>query len=285
MTFRSGHAMCRSLAALIAALSLAASQRPAAAADLFAGEPILRGSLFDGYARWDGFYIGGHAAYTSGGADFGNATQPLIAFILRNTFVEDTFGVSHWTTLGKADANSASFGGFAGYDWQWDDVVLGLELNYTKTNWTASSTDSIARRVNSGTQQFDVTLAASSSLKLIDYTSIRGRAGWATGQFMPYVLAGFVVGRADIMKSATVTDVESDTSTTPPTITGVLGPLTQSDNQDGKFIYGYSGGLGVDVALASNIFLRGEYEYIQFFGLGGINLYLHTLRAGLGIRF
>src|SRR5450830_1771648 len=106
---------------------------------------FLRGSYSPSSSRWDGFYVGGQATYLSGGADFGNATQPLVAYILRNTFIEDTFGVSNWTTLGRRDANSSGFGGFVGYNAQWDDVVLGLEVNYIKTNWQASASDSISR--------------------------------------------------------------------------------------------------------------------------------------------
>jgi outer membrane immunogenic protein len=245
---------------------------------------LLRGSYTPTYTRWEGFYVGGQAAYLSGGANFGNATQPLVAYILRNTFIEDNFGVSNWTTLGKVDANSAGFGGFIGYNAQWDDVVLGLELNYTKTNWQGSSSDSISRFFDSGGTRYAATVDANASIKLLDYTSIRGRAGYTMGRFMPYGLLGFVVGRADILKSATVTETET-TLPLPGVISGGLGPTTKSENQYDKFIYGYSAGLGLDMALTPNIFVRGEYEYVQFFGLGGIQYYLNTARAGVGLKF
>jgi outer membrane immunogenic protein len=245
---------------------------------------FLRGSFSPSSTRWDGFYVGGQAAYLSGGADFGNATQPLVAYILRNTFIENNFGVSNWTTLGRRDANSSGFGGFVGYNAQWDDVVLGFEVNYIKTNWQALASDSISRFNDSGGVRYAATIDASSSIKLIDYTSIRGRAGYTMGQFMPYGLVGFVVGRADIMKSATVTETET-TLPLPGTLSGGLGPTTKSENQSGKFIYGYSAGLGLDMALTPNIFVRGEYEYVQFFGLGGLKYYLNTARAAVGLKF
>jgi opacity protein-like surface antigen len=246
------------------------------------GTEVLRGA-FDGYTRWDGLYAGGHVAYASGGADFGNATQPLVAFILRNTFIENTFGVSSWTTLGKQDSNGTGFGGFVGYNTQWNQAVLGLEATYTKMNWTASSTDSIARFNDSGGIRYAASIDANASIHLIDFSSVRARGAYAVGNFLPYGFVGFVVGRADIMKSATVTETETDIATS--TIIGGLGPTTQSDNQSNKFIYGYSAGLGVDVALTPNIFARGEYEYVQFVDLGGMHLYLNTVRAGLGFRF
>jgi len=236
------------------------------------------------YTNWSGFYIGGQATYISGGADFANATQSLIAFILRDTFIESQFGVSRLAPLGKVDTNGTGFGGFLGYNTQWEGAVLGVEANYTKTNWMASATPgTIARHFDSGGTRFDVALDASSSLKLIDYTSLRGRAGWVMSRFMPYGFASFVVGRADITKSVTVTELETNIST--GAITGALGPTTNAESQSGKFIYGYSGGLGLDVALSRNIFVRGEYEFVQFVGLGGMKLNTNNGRVGAGFRF
>ncbi len=243
----------------------------------------LRGSLFDGYALWEGFYAGGHATYVSGGADFSEVSQSAVADALRNASLDGTFSISGLPLFGKSDSNGSGFGGFVGYNWQWDDVVLGLEATYTKSDWSAVSASSIRQQTTSGTIDHDMTLRASSSIKLIDYTSLRGRAGYATGQFLPYGLIGFVVGRADVATSATVVDTQTNTSTNPPTVTTVIGQ--GSDGRSDKFIYGYSIGAGLDVALTPNIFARGEYEHVQFFGLGGLHLYLNNIRAGLGVRF
>jgi outer membrane immunogenic protein len=161
--------------------------------------------------------------------------------------------------------------------------VLGVEANYTKTNWLASSSDSISRHMDSGSTRYAATVDANSAINLIDYTSIRGRAGYVMGHFMPYALVGFVAGRANITNSATVTETETDISS--GTLTGALAPTTDANSQSAKFIYGYSAGLGLDVALSRNIFLRGEYEYVQFFGLGGMQLYLNTVRVGGGFKF
>jgi len=273
----------RGLRAGLAALALIAM----APAGAFAADmpELLRGSYTPTYTSWEGFYFGGQAAYLSGGADFGNATQPLVAYILRNTFIEDTYGVSHWTTLGKRDANSSGFGGFVGYNAQWDDVVLGLEVNYIKTNWQASASDSISRYYpNANGTTYAATVDANASIKLIDYASIRGRAGYTMGRFLPYGLLGFVVGRADILKSATVTETEKLTAP-PNTLVGGIGPVTDAENQYGKFIYGYSAGLGLDMALTPNIFVRAEYEYVQFFGLDGLQYYLNNGRVAVGLKF
>jgi opacity protein-like surface antigen len=268
------------LGGAIGILIAAAPSAPAGAEWL--GTELLRGAV-DGYTRWDGLYAGGHVDYVSGGADFGTATQPLVAYILRNTFIEDNFGVSNWTVLGKSNSSGTGFGAFLGYNTQWNQAVLGLEANYTKVNWTASSSDSISRFMDDSGTRYAATIDASASINLIDYSTFRVRGGYATGNFLPYGFVGFVVGRADIVKTATVTETETDIAS--GTIIGGLGPTTASDSQFGKFIYGYSAGLGLDVALTPNIFARGEYEYVQFVDLGGMHLYLNAVRAGLGFRF
>jgi opacity protein-like surface antigen len=125
---------------------------------------------------------------------------------------------------------------------------------------------------------------ASASLKLVDYATLRGRAGYAFGQFLPYAMLGVAVGRFDYTRSATVTASGVD-------ISGgggrpyAFGPETQIDNKDDQFAVGAVAGLGMDVAIAPNIFLRGEWEYIFFSEINGMRPSLSTVRAGLGMRF
>ncbi len=259
----------------------------ALAADL----DILRGAEPIGpptYTNWSGFYFGGQGAYASGGANFAQATGPLISYLLRNTTVEQDFNISAWQVLGKSDSTTTGFGGFAGYNTQWTNLVLGVEANYTHAQWLGSSSDTLARRMDASGTTYDVSVTGTSSIKLKDYGTLRARAGYVMGNFMPYGFVGFAIGRADIAKSATVSDKEYSDST--GQLIGCLGALpdcalTNTDNRTNQFIYGYSGGLGLDWALTQNIFLRGEYEYIQFTNLGGLNFYLNNLRVGGGLKF
>jgi opacity protein-like surface antigen len=48
-------------------------------------------------------------------------------------------------------------------------------------------------------------------------------------------------------------------------------------------IYGYTAGLGVDVNLISNLFLRAEWEYVRF--TTQVDTNVNTVRAGLGYKF
>lgn len=259
----------------------------ALAADL----DILRGAEPVGppsYTNWSGFYFGGQGAYVDGGANFAKATGPLISFLLRNTTVEQNFNISGWQVLGKSASTTSGFGGFAGYNSQWTNLILGVEANYTNAKWSGSSSDTLARHMDASGTTFNVAVTGTSSIDLKDYASLRARAGYIMGNFLPYGFVGFVVGRADITKSATVAETEVSDST--GALTGCLGTLptcalTNSDNRTNQFIYGYSAGLGMDWALTQNIFLRGEYEYIQFTGLGGLDLYLNNVRVGGGFKF
>jgi len=273
-------ALCHRLAAGM--LLAAAFAAPAAAEDLF-DTSILRGSLGSGPVRWDGVVMGAQIGYSSMDSDFGNSTQSQIAYILRNSSLESEFHPDQWTTLPHDLTSTQSFGIFLGYNTQWDDLVLGADIAYNRLQkLQPSASDSIARTVTLDDGTVDaVTINASSSIKLIDYGTFRGRAGWAFGQFLPYALFGGAVGRFNYTNSSTVTVLQTPTVGPPST----FGPVTQTDSQSNKFGYGYLWGFGMDVAITPNMFLRGEWEYIAFSKVGDISSSLNTVRVGLGVRF
>jgi outer membrane immunogenic protein len=67
----------------------------------------------------------------------------------------------------------------------------------------------------------------------------------------------------------------------------VLDPKNYSDtavNRE-KTAVGFSAGLGVDYALSRNVFVRGEFEYLQFGTIGPINVNAIGVRTGLGMKF
>jgi outer membrane immunogenic protein len=261
--------------------------RPALAQDF----DVLRGSQSVGpasFTNWSGFYFGGQGTYASGGGNFAQATGPLISYLLRNTTVEQDFNISAWQVLGKSDSTTTGFGGFAGYNSQWTNLILGVEANYTHAQWFGSSSDTLARRMDASGTTYNVSVTGTSSITLNDYGTLRARAGYVMGNFLPYGFVGFAIGSADITKTATVSDIETSDST--GQVIGCLGgslpscTLTDTNNRT-QFIYGYSAGLGMDWAVTQNFFLRGEYEYIQFINLGGLDLYLNNVRLGGGFKF
>jgi outer membrane immunogenic protein len=291
-------------------------------ADASAGEfelPVLRGSSSDfapspwvpappTYTRWSGFYAGGHVSGTIAGMDFGTSARSLVSFATRNSVLESH--VTSWTTLPKGDTSAAGFGGFVGYNFQWDDVTLGVEANYTRSTLSKSASDSLSRSFIDNTNApagheytYDATVTATSAVTLTDFGTFRARGGWAAGNFMPYGFAGLAVARANVTRSATVTATRTDnfniittqfdpitgapiTVSTPQSITtNLVLPPTQNDGQTGAYAFGYTAGGGMDVLLMTNLFLRGEYEFVQFPNIKGTKINLNTVRFGGGLKF
>ncbi len=233
--------------------------------------------------RWDGVIGGAQVGVSNFNADFATSAGSLIAYILRNTTLESQFSPDKWTTLPKTTTNSRQYGFFLGYNTQWDCLVLGIDGAYNRLqSLSASSSDSLNRIVTtSDLTQHNVTIAASSSLKLIDYATGRVRAGYAFGQFLPYAAVGIAVGRFDYQTSATVTDVWTTSTGT----TTTFGPSTMSDAKNGAFSAGFAAAGGIDVAVLPNMFLRAEWEYIAFAPLSGTRSQLNTGRVGIGLKF
>jgi|HubBroStandDraft_6_1064221.scaffolds.fasta_scaffold578545_2 outer membrane immunogenic protein len=267
--------------AALAALALVLAVPAGASAQDF-----LRGSLFNGAAtRWDGINFGVQLGLTNMNTDFGNSTSSLVAFALRNTTVENEFMPSSWTTLPATTTNGRQYGAFLGYNIQWDQLVIGFDLAYNRmSSQETSASDSISRMVTtSDTYVNTVTIAAQSQLQMIDYATMRARAGYAFGQFLPYAVVGAAVGRFNYANTATTTVSGISTTATPPT----YGPTvdTESNSKNDAVVPGALVGLGIDVAVIPNVFLRGEWEYIAFAPVGGIRANINTGRVGIGVRF
>jgi len=267
--------------AALAALALVLAVPAGASAQDF-----LRGSLFNGAAtRWDGINFGVQLGLTNMNTDFGNSTSSLVAFALRNTTVENEFMPSSWTTLPATTTNGRQYGAFLGYNIQWDQLVIGFDLAYNRmSSQETSASDSISRMVTtSDTYVNTVTIAAQSQLQMIDYATMRARAGYAFGQFLPYAVVGAAVGRFNYANTATTTVSGISTTATPPT----YGPtvVTESNSKNDAVVPGALVGLGIDVAVIPNVFLRGEWEYIAFAPVGGIRANINTGRVGIGVRF
>ena len=257
--------------------------------------PILRGAFTDGLSstkvNWQGYYIGGQAGYGASDENFNGATSNMIAALLANTTIESEMGVSRWNLgLGKQSARSSGVGGFVGYNSQWDDVVIGVEANYLHGAFGGSA---IASKALAGGPLSDgffhaVTATSQAAISISDMATFRARAGYATGSFLPYLFGGIALGQADITRTVTVQDNYA------PTFAGAVAScsgapppfcvtLVANQTQHGHLIYGYSGGLGVDVNLIAGLFLRAEWEYIHF--SSAIDTNINTVRAGLGYKF
>jgi outer membrane immunogenic protein len=249
----------------------------------------LRGSTYDPPKQrdWSGFYAGGQVGTGGGGANFSGEGSALISRLIDHTFWQGS-DVQTWSTAEKADTGQAlQYGAFFGYNFQWDDVVFGVEVSYnhTKTSANAYGQTPVGGGyilvTDSGGWTWPTAVSGQSFITLSDFGTIRGRAGWAVGSFLPYVTAGLALGRASYGTTATLSWAEPYGGTgTNPWPGG--GSATTSEGKSNALIYGFSAGLGVDWALTDNVFLRGEYEFIQF---SQMKLNLNNARVGLGLKF
>jgi opacity protein-like surface antigen len=253
--------------------------------------PILRGSSGPPvgpaiYYPWQGFYVGGQGGWATNGVNYGNATAPLVAFMLRNTDIESTFNISGWTTLGKRDTPGTSYGGFIGYNFQWDDAVLGIEFNYNRASLHTGALDSMTRAgMVTAIARHDVTVSALGAVTITDFATLRGRGGWAFGPIMPYVTAGVAIARADINKEAHVWDDWCDITINPACTPVPQFSSVEQNNKIGVFGYGFALGAGIDYAVLPNLFLRAEYEYLGFSNYNELRVNISSVRGGAALKF
>jgi outer membrane immunogenic protein len=333
----------RHLRAGLAALALVLIAQSAAAGDL--DNPFLRGSFDNGlgsgsYSRWDGVYFGAQLGVANMDTDFGNEASQWVGYNLRNTTLESEMHPESWALMPSSVNHGQSYGAFLGYNVQWDQLVVGFDMAYNRvSSMTASSFGSIDRQVQiqlpSGTYVNEtVTMDGTATAQLIDYATLRGRAGYAFGQFLPYAVFGAAVGRFNISTTANLeacgfdfpasqcgtintfvtTSNTSGTTTTSTTTSTTGAPTTNttitttsngtttttsttstpaintykaqlSTSKNNSIVAGFVGGLGLDVALTPNVFLRGEWEFVVFAPVSGIRTTLNTARVGIAVKF
>lgn len=284
------------------------------AADLDYG--TLRGAEADyepapAYVDWSGFYVGGHGGYSSAGLGFRNVFQPIVANALRSTTIEHELGASTLLSARDARVEGASYGAYLGYNFQFDDVVIGLEADYTRFGQMGATSSVIGRTRTTDSGQFvGVNLNGQSSTKIEDFGSIRVRAGYALGSFMPFVTGGLAIGRAQIADQVGVQAYGYDQATyranqaitdgsrpayvnnygysyfnqANPGASWVAAPEVYGSTKS-KTVAGISLGAGLEYAVTSNILLRGEYQWVQFNDFEGHKANVNTVRGGAAIKF
>ena len=249
--------------------------------------PFLRGSFTEGLSastvNWDGFYIGGHGAYGTSNMNFTGSTQTVAARLMDGLEMEQVQRISEWPIMGKVSVHGHGFGGFAGFNSQWSDVVVGLELNYTHGKFGGSQTDRMSRFFTLPSGYTDaVTYEGTARINITDMATLRVRGGYSYGSFLPYMFAGLALGQADIIRTARVFGVQVNPAAAPG-FQNVPFDIIATDGQYSHLIYGYSFGLGTEVMLISSLFMRAEWEYVRF--ASSIDTSINTVRLGLGYKF
>jgi outer membrane immunogenic protein len=268
---------------LISAAFVCALAPSALAADL--DMDTLRGPLTVGpaaFTRWAGFYAGGQFNYSSANVDFSKATQPLVANSLRDTTLDSQDHVSSETVLRNNNiTNSTGWGGFVGYNTQWQDLVLGVEANYTHAPFSVVAVNNpITRGESASGINYTTTITGSGSLQVTDFGSARARFGYVLGNFMPYGFGGLALGRGSYNVSAEIFGTGCDSN-------NVCSPFDFSNatSKSSAILYGFVVGGGLDVAVTQNIFVRAEYEFMQFAPFANITATISSARVGAGFKF
>jgi outer membrane immunogenic protein len=274
--------MKRSMRWVISGLAVLGFAHGALAADL----DYLRGSEVFApgpatYSNWSGFYVGGQFGFGNTQMDFFPATAPLIAFMLRSSGLENLGHISQWQILGAKDSRDTSFGGFIGYNSQWENVILGVEANYNRASIFGSDAGALRRIVTPGDGFiYDTTVVGTASMHITDYGTLRARAGYVMGCFLPYAMFGFAMGRVETTRSAEVFGTFTPTSGGAP----ASFAFSQAEAKP-TYAIGYAAGAGVDIALMSNVFVRGEFEWVQFTNLPDMKANIATGRVAAGLKF
>jgi outer membrane immunogenic protein len=224
----------------LALVASAALTQLASAADLPAKAYTKAPVMVTGY-DWTGFYVGLNAGGTwaqdrlsSVPADAGT-TAFWAACFAAGTCPRD---------YGSGSNNgNGEFGGQAGYNWQMQNFLFGVE---TDIQWTRASSDASVALANTGTGFVPFNGQASSQLRWFGTTRVR-LGVLANPSWLVYATGGLAYGSVN----------RSWTANFPATGQLVSGSASQS-------AAGWTLGAGLEWMLTPNWILGAEYLYIKF---------------------
>jgi len=234
------------LAALVASPAMAAD---ALAADMAVKAPLYKAPLPVAYS-WTGFYLGGNV-----GVDWQRAS--FDSNLIGCNIAGCASGLPHIgfdPAIAAAGTGSNTKAGFtggiqAGYNWQINSLVLGIEADINALSGKPAIAAAGAVSVNTGT----FTLANSANASWL--ATVRGRVGFAADRVLIYATGG--VAFANIKFSQSFSDICCTSRT----------PLTTFETSSWKT--GYAVGWGLEYAITNNVSMRGEYLYAGGFGAVG----------------
>ncbi|KRE17295.1 hypothetical protein ASE66_30855 [Bosea sp. Root483D1] len=248
--------------------------------------PMFGGGRFD----WSGFYFGGGAGVSDTKFKMDEGLRVLANSAFRNSdLVAERDMGSYIDNQPEKSDSSAQFFGIVGYNYLFDDVVLGFEADYTRSGHSyQSKIPPIARRssLQSGSV-YDWSMAPNQAAKLNDYATLRLRMGWAYGRIMPFGTIGAALGRFNTTSTidADIAIVTNAGQVNETRVRAVGYPLQVGSTKNNTYAFGLSAGAGVDWALTDNLFLRAEYQIIRFAEVEGTTVTVNTARVAAALKF
>lgn len=213
----------------VAALSTILGIGSAAAADF----PIQKAMAPVALYNWTGFYVGGNLGASWGTADSQITSTPVAT-----------------TNTNSLNLNGAVYGGQIGFNWQVNNIVLGLETDFQGTSQKNSSfnIDRNLADVNAATGNAVPGQAIVSNFdqRLKWFGTVRGRIGFLPDpRWMVYATGGFAYGRVD----SSVVSIDPD---------GDAVGASWAENRIGWVV-----GAGVEAALYDNWSWKLEYLHVD----------------------
>ncbi len=213
--------MRRIILTLVAAVSTIALTQIASAADL--GRPVYKAppplSPPPPVYSWTGFYVGGNIGYGWATTDPGSISfyEPASVFVASIPGISDKL-------------NGAIGGGQIGYNFQFNNFVLGAEGDFSGTGISGSVTDSVH--------------GYTAETKIDWLATVRGRAGVAFDRTLVYATGGVAIASVKTTLNDGYTSGIITTSSTPTYV-------------------GWTVGGGVEMAFWSNWSAKAEYLYVD----------------------
>jgi outer membrane immunogenic protein len=251
--------------ALIAALALLTS--PTFAADMsqpvYATKAPLMAAPVAG--TWQGFYIGLDGGYGWGGTSI----DPLVT-------TTGLGGVPIVNPFANPAPSGFLFGGHGGYNWQYGNVVGGLEVDYLGADMTDSQTVALNKAA---------TINGTLATKIDSLASGRAKLGYALNDIiLLYGTGGIAWGH----ESATA----SVTFPTSRTATGSISETTAANQ------FGWVAGAGAEMKILTNVLLRAQFLHYDFgdvaytlpIGFGGVTganakTTVNAITGGISYKF
>ena len=224
--------------------------------------PILRGSFTDGLTRRGST---GRASTSAARAATARSTQMAAeqhrGATATNVHPDACNVDDNWKLAGQGVSTQASgFGAFAGYNWQWDDVVVGLEANYMHGKFGGSF--DCEQELVSGTALSDNVLhdvridssAVDRDCRTWHASASAPAMPW--GCFLPYVFGGARAGQADISH-------RHRSRRGHPTFRAVhiAGDVDATSQMHNHLVYGYTARPRRRRNAVGGLFMRAEWEY------------------------
>jgi opacity protein-like surface antigen len=232
---------------------------------------------------WTGFYIGGHVGYSWGSVD-GDTTHTVF---LPTTppFLSPPTPLVAFPSLERDINPKGGLGGFqAGYNFQAARVVYGLEADLS---WTGQHDSFGFNGLRTNLNGEDFFYQETTAAKLRYMGTVRGRIGYAFGEFLPYLTGGLAWGR--MAMDLNWTAVQKPGSC--PACSNIA--VASFSGSDAHTLVGWTLGAGFEYAFAERWSAKAEYLYVDlgketyFAGVqggGSFGLQDHTVRVGLNFR-